>query len=262
MAVIGIITCEILELEFTRLLGDDPEVGRISVLEDSHSAHLIELLAARQVPHLGCLPHTHAFTPEPDISLEVLVRVLAMGLHRNRRVLRDALAKSAQALRPYIDVLMLGYGLCGGALYDAQTLLDVDKPVFQPMDENHPIDDCVALCLGGRQRYFNEQRKIAGTFFLTPGRSRHWRRMLDKSSGEISQPGLKRRLSDYQRALLVCSPVLSDKELQRRGAEFSRLTGLRLETQSGTLAPLTAAWNAAKATLQPVPVCKTTEGLR
>jgi hypothetical protein len=71
MAVIGIITCEILELEFARLLEDDAEVGRISVLEDSHSRHLIELLTARQIPHLRCLPHPHAFTPEPGNSLEV-----------------------------------------------------------------------------------------------------------------------------------------------------------------------------------------------
>jgi hypothetical protein len=262
MAVIGIITCEILELEFARLLGDDAEVGRISVLEDSHSAHLIELLTARQTPHLRCLPHTHAFTPEPDQPLEVLVRVLAMGLHRNRRVLRDALVRSAQALRPHIDVLLLGYGLCGGALNDARAVVDVEIPVFQPMDGDHPVDDCVALCLGGRERYYNEQRKIAGTFFLTPGWSRHWRRMMDKGSGEMAQPGLKRLLTDYRRALLISSPVLPENELQRRGAEFGRLTGLRLETQSGTLAPLTAAWNAAKAALQPNAERHTAEGSR
>jgi hypothetical protein len=262
MAVIGIITCEILELEFARLLGDDAEVGRISVLEDSHSARLIELLETRQVPHLRCLPHPHAFIPEPDESLEVLVRVLALGLHRNRRVLRHALAKSVQALRPYIDILMLGYGLCGGALNDARAVVDVDIPVFQPMDDNHPVDDCIALCLGGRERYYSEQRKIAGTYFLTPGWSMHWRRMLDTETGEVSQPGLKRLLSNYQRALLVRSPVLPDNELQRRGAEFGRLTGLRIESQSGTLALLIAAWNAAKVALLPGSACNSAGCLR
>ena len=86
--------------------------------------------------------------------------------------------------------------------------------------------------------------------------------MLDKGSGEMSQPGLQRLLSDYQRALLVRSPVLPDKELQRRGAEFSRMTELPLETQSGTLAPLIAAWNTAKAALQSKSACNTAEGLR
>lgn len=251
MAVIGILTCEILELEFAWLLRDDTDVERISVLQDSHSARLIELLEAHRAPDLHCLPHPHAFTPEPDSSLEVLVRVLAMGLHRNPRVLRNALARSAQALRPCIDVLLLGYGLCGGAADAAREVVDMDIPVYQPMDDNHPVDDCVALCLGGRERYYGEQRRIAGTYFLTPGWSRHWRRMLDPCAGEVPQPGLKRLLRDYQRVLLIESPALPDQELQRRGAEFGRLTGLRLETQPGTLAPLTAAWNAAKAALGP-----------
>ncbi len=34
MAVLGVLTCEILELEFAHLLGTDSEVGRVTVLED------------------------------------------------------------------------------------------------------------------------------------------------------------------------------------------------------------------------------------
>lgn len=250
MAVLGIITCEILELEFARLLGEDFEVGRISVQEDSHSKRLIELLNGQQVEHLQCLPHPHAFAPEPGESLEVLVRVLALGLHRNRKVLRHALAKAAHELQPHIDALLLGYGLCGSALDDIRAVLDVDVPLFQPMDEGHPVDDCVALCLGGRECYYGEQRKVAGTFFLTPGWSRHWKQMLDPRSDAVSQPGLKRLLSGYERALQVQTPALADDELQQRGDEFSQRTGLRLEKQAGTMAPLTTAWNDAKAFLR------------
>ncbi|PVV06235.1 MAG: hypothetical protein B6D77_16290 [gamma proteobacterium symbiont of Ctena orbiculata] len=260
MAVLGIITCEILELEFAQLLREDTEVRRISILQDAHSAHLIEQLQVQHEPRLHCLPHPHAFIPEPDGSLEVLVRVLAMGLHRNRRVLRDALAKSAQAMYSSIDALLLGYGLCGGALEDTSSQLDVDVPIFQPMDIDHPMDDCVALCLGGRERYYSEQCKTAGTYFLTPGWSRHWRRMLDSDSDELSQPGLKRLLSGYERALLVQTPVLANDEMQRRGDVFRQLTGLQLEIQEGTLTPLTEAWNAAKQALREQTLLNTTGG--
>ena len=34
MAILGILTCEILELEFARLLAAEKEVSRITVLED------------------------------------------------------------------------------------------------------------------------------------------------------------------------------------------------------------------------------------
>lgn len=261
MAVLGIITCEILELEFARLLGEDAEVARINILEDKHSERLIRLLKQRQAP-LRCLPHPHAFAAEPGASLELLVRVLALGLHRNHRVLRDALAKAAHEMRPNIDALLLGYGLCGGALDDARSVLDVDLPLFQPMDGEHPVDDCVALCLGGRERYYGEQRKCAGTFFLTPGWSRHWRRMLDPGSGRVSQPGLQRLLSGYRRALLVRTPALADDELQRRGADFVRHTGLRLETQTGTMAPLSAVWEAAKEAVRSKSVFNTVGGGR
>lgn len=262
MAVLGIITCEILELEFARLLGEDAEVGRISVLADSHSARLIDLLETRPGCRPQHLPHIHAFHAEPGEPLEVLIRVLALGLHRNRKVLRHALAKAAHELEHHIDALLLGYGLCGNALDDPRAVVDVALPLFQPMDGEHPVDDCVALCLGGRERYYNEQRKTAGTFFLTPGWSKHWRQMLDTRSGEVSQPGLNRILAGYKRALLVQTPALGDDELQRRGAEFSRQTGLPLETDRGTMAPLTTAWEAAKDAVLPKAATDTTMSSR
>jgi hypothetical protein len=246
MAVLGIITCEILELEFAQLLTEDHDVRRISILEDEHSAQLIKLLESRRTSHLQRLPHPHAFIPEPDMPLEVLVRVLALGLHRTRRVLSRALTGAIQALQPRVDVLLLGYGRCGGALADIQAAGIANVPLFQPMDGDHPADDCVALCLGGGERYYQEQRKTAGTFFLTPGWSRHWRQMLDAESGRVSQPGLERLLSGYERALLVKTSAINDDELQRGGVEFSRLTGMRLETQSGTMVPLIEAWKSAK----------------
>lgn len=250
MAVIGILTCEVLEREFARLLGGDAALARISVLEDRHSVRLIELLDAGQQRRLRRLPHVHAFRAEPDDALEALVRVLELGLHRNRKVLRSALVKAAHELRPHVSALLLGYGLCGNALDDPRTVLDLDIPVFLPMDGDHPVDDCVALCLGGRTTYYGEQRQVAGTFFLTPGWSQHWRRMFDARSGEVALPGLKRVLAGYERALLVHTQALDKAEMQRRGIEFSRLTGLRLESRQGTVALLESAWNDAKAYVQ------------
>jgi hypothetical protein len=249
MAVLGIITCEILELEFARLLSGDPDVQRISILKDGRSARLIELLAANEQLCLQCLPHPHAFVPEPDMPLEVLVQVLELGLHRTRRVLRGALRKAVHAMQSKVDALLLGYGMCGGALADVSEEVDASVPLFQPMDGDHPVDDCVALCLGGRNCYYHEQRKNAGTFFLTPGWSHHWKRMLDAGAGKVSQPGLERLLYGYERALLVTTPALACEEQQRNGVEFARQTGLILERKAGTLAPLIMAWDAAKASL-------------
>lgn len=256
MAVIGIITCELLELEFAQLLGADAEVRRVSVLEDRWSARLIELLEARPIAELQRLPHLHAFHADPTKAVEVLLRVLELGLHRSRKVLRLALTKAAHELRQHVEALVLGYGLCGNALDDPQAVLDVDVPVFLPMDQGHPVDDCVGLCLGGRDSYCAEQRETPGTFFVTPGWSQHWKRMLGPQPRAATQPELtpkfleepqlKRVLAGYERALLVQTPALPRDEMLRRGAELCRETGLRLEVREGTMELLTATWAAAK----------------
>ena len=53
MSVIGILTCEILELEFAHLLGSDPEIGRVTVIEDEYSETLIA-----QLENAGIRPAT------------------------------------------------------------------------------------------------------------------------------------------------------------------------------------------------------------
>ncbi|PTY05703.1 hypothetical protein DB347_15165 [Opitutaceae bacterium EW11] len=250
MAVIGIVTCEVLELEFAQLLASDPDVDRVSILENATSARLADLLEASPLRYVQRLPHVHAFGPEPDHEVEALIRVLRLGLHRTRSVLSGAIAAAARELRPHVEALLLGYGLCGNALEDPRAVLDVDIPVFLPMDGCHPVDDCIALCLGGRDRYHGEQCRVPGTFFLTPGWTQHWKRMLDSRTGEIAQPALARTLAGYERALLVTTPVLPETEMRRRGQEFSEKTGLRLEVCQGTLALLAKAWSEAKSCVQ------------
>ena len=246
MAVIGIITCEILELEFAGLLADDPAIGRISVLENRHSARLIDLLDEQARSELQRLPHMHAYRPEPAERLEVLVRVLALGLHRNRQVLRDALRRAAEELAPHVATLLLGYGLCGNTLDDPRSVLDVDVPLVLPFDGDHPVDDCVALSLGGREAYRAELRACPGTYFLTPGWARHWPRMFDTAHGELAQAGRQRVLAGYRRALLVLTPALPEAPMRRLGHAFCAATGLRLEERRGSLELLADAWSAAK----------------
>lgn len=250
MAVIGIISCEILELELAAVLAEDPAIGRINVLENRHSARLIAMLGA--LPHidLQCLPHIHAYRPEPGERIELLIRVLALGLHRKRQLLRDALRRAADEFAPHVAALMLGYGLCGNALDDPHAVLDVDLPIFQPLDQGRPVDDCVALCLGGRATYAAELHACPGTFFLTPGWSNHWPRMFDTRSGELAQAGRKRLLAGYQRGLLVLTPAFAEAAMRQRGRTFCQATGLRLEERRGSMALLAAAWSRARNSLE------------
>ena len=221
MAVLGILTCEILENEFAYLLGKDVEVARITVLEDSKSARLIKLLELKGFKNLHRIPHISGFSPEPSEHLEVLVHVLEVALHRKKYILQKGIVSAAREMNRYVDAFFLGYGLCGNALSNPAELLDVDVPVFYPVDKDHPVDDCISMIMGGRECYYAEQCKIPGTYFMTPGWSYHWKSMFGRKSSNIDSDSLKRVFRKYKRFLLIFTPVMPEDEMKRILEEFN-----------------------------------------
>ncbi|MFZ6029062.1 MAG: DUF1638 domain-containing protein [Chloroflexota bacterium] len=250
MSVIGIITCEILELEFAHLLTGDSEVEQITILEDRRAARFIEALEAGGNRSFRCIPHIKGFLREPSDRIEVLVRVLEFALHRKKEILQQALVRAAHELSASVDAILLGYGLCGSALDHPAELLGVRVPVFIPMDRDHPVDDCVGLLLGGRSCYYAEQRQAPGTFFMIPGWTHHWRRIFGEDFCGADPDTARRLFAHYERSLLVLTPVLPEAVMRRNAEEFNQLFGVRVETRQGTLTLLEEAWSAAKTCLQ------------
>jgi len=247
MAVLGVICCEILELEFAYLLAGDREVGRVTVLEDDRSARLLSRLEGQGRTDVSRVSNLAQFVPDGRGQPEVLLRVLELGLHIWPSKLRPALVEAAEEMAPRVDALVLGYGLCGNALEAPRELLShLGVPVFVPMDEDHPVDDCVGLLIGGRQRYYAEQCKIAGTFFITPGWAPHWQRLLDREMGGVSMDIARRMFEHYERTLLISNPVLSDQEMREGIREFVETFGFRVETCEATTRILRDTWEAAK----------------
>lgn len=256
MGVIGIITCEILENELAHLLATDPELAAITVLVDATSAGLLRALESRKARNTRAIPHLNGFYPGPPGELEVVIRVLEVALHRQRAILQRRLMAAAHELRPHVNALLLGYGSCGGALRNATTLLDVDLPVFLPMDQEAPVDDCVGLLLGSRERYHAEQRRVPGTFFVTPGWARQWKRVLGDGGHGAGGAGLKRLFARYERSLLIVTPAVPEDDMRRAIEEFNELLGLRCESSPGTLAILARAWIAVKACVRSRAGCR------
>jgi len=247
MSVLGILTCEILELEFAYLLGSDTDLTRVTVLGDSRSERLVEMLELLKVPKLKKIKDFSEFDPLSDNRIEILVQVLELALHNRKRTLQEGIKEAAMAFGPHVDALMLGYGLCGNALENPDELLtEAGVPIFIPMDDDHPVDDCVGLIIGGRQRYYGEQCQVAGTFFMIPGWTYHWRRMFEQEFGNMSLDMAKRLFRDYERSLLITTPVMSEAEMKQNSHEFNELFNLREETRFGTLNILKETWNSAK----------------
>ncbi len=247
MAVLGILTCEILELEFAYLLNSDKEIARITVLENSRSVCLLDALESAKKRNIDRINDLYSFAPDPQCQLEVLVQVLELGLHNRKKLLQQGLVEAACAMGPKVEAIVLGYGLCGNALEKPDELLgDVGVPIFIPMDVDHPVDDCVGLFMGGRRHYYEEQCKVAGTFFMIPGWTRHWHRIFEKEFGSLSVDMARRLFKNYERSLLIPTPIMSEATMKQNAAEFSALFSLREETYPGTLDILIDSYKSAK----------------
>ena len=252
MSVLGILTCEILELEFAHLLKTDKDIERITVLENMRSARLIDALESKMNGNLNRILDLDSFASGSENRLEVLIYVLELGLHNRRHRLQQGLIEAAREMGPRVDALLLGYGLCGNALTKPDELLsDAGVPIFIPMDDDHPVDDCVGLIMGGRRPYYDEQCKIAGTFFMIPGWTHHWRKMFEQEFGNISVDLAKRLFKNYERSLLISTDSMSESEMRRNSKDFNRMFGLREEIRTGTLEILMKTWDSAKAYLNP-----------
>jgi hypothetical protein len=250
MAVIGVLTCEILELEFAHLLAKDPDVAHITVLDDACSARFTEAFKSSHRRGLKQIPIFRGYTPSSTGRVEVLVRVLKIALHNRKRLLQEELLKAAREMSRYVDGIVLGYGLCGNALERPLELFgEVEVPIFIPMDEDHPVDDCVGLIIGGRECYYGEQCRVAGTFFMIPGWTRHWRGIFESEYGALDFAMAKRLFSHYERSLLVVNDVMPEETMRRNIDQFNRLFGFRTEVRQGTLSILQATWEAAKSSL-------------
>ena len=250
MAIIGILTCEILELEFANLLGTDTDVSRITALEEERSVRLIAALESMRTSNVNRIADIKAFSPNSENHTEVLIRVLELALHNRKKTLQQGLINAALEFGPHVDALMLGYGLCGNALQKPDELLsDADVPVFIPMEEDHPVDDCIGLLIGGRECYYGEQCKVAGTFFMIPGWTYHWKRMFEQEFGNMSLEIAKRLFRNYERSLLISTPIMSLEEMRRNSEPFNERFGFRTEVREGTLGILKKTWDSAKAFL-------------
>jgi len=251
MPVVGVITCRILELEFAYLLSMDQEIAGITVMEDYSSSGLLQSLESLGRLEPRRTPLLSGFSPAFAGRMEALVRVLELGLHSSKRLLQEGLGKAVREMASYVDGIFLGYGLCGNALQNPEELFaDAGVPLFFPRDDDHPVDDCVGLIIGGRDRYYEEQCKEAGTFFMTPGWTKHWRHLFEKEIGKWDPQIAKRIFSSYKRSLLLPTPVLSEKEMRQNIEDFNSLFTLYTESQSGTLNLLQGAWEGAKKALQ------------
>ncbi len=251
MPVLGLITCQVLEMEFAHVLARDPAIANITVLRNHFSDGFSQALHEKSGSAAKSILYAGEFAPGDSDRIEVLVKILEVGLHRVIETLRNGVVDAGREIAPYVDSIMLGYGLCGNALEKpAEMLSGAGVPVMVPMDGDHPVDDCIGLLIGGRENYYGEQCRCAGTMFMTAGWARHWKDiMLKTQRGELDPAMGKRMMANYERVLALSTPVMSEEQMAPMVKEFSDVYGLRIEAREGTLDILETTWRTAKSIL-------------
>ena len=251
MAKLGVVTCQILELEFAYVLSNDPDVSEIWVVYDEFSKELTRELdnLTRKPVHRVAIPEE--FENKETTGLAVLVKVLEVGLHSNIPDLTRGVTTAVEKIAPFVDAVLLGYGLCGNALNNADDIFkEIPVPVMLPMEKEHPVDDCIGLIIGGRENYYAEQCRCAGTMFMNSGFSRHWQKIMSVNIPEKLLPKkdkiLNRLMRDYKRSLILPTPVLGESEIRENIREFNERYDLKTDIRPGTLTLLENAWEDVK----------------
>ena len=167
------------------------------------------------------------------------VKSLSFVQQSNIPNLTSEVTTAVKELAPFVDSVLLGYGLCGNALKNTNELFkDIPVPVSLPMENEYPVDDCVGLIIGGRNNYYAEQCLCAGTMFMNAGFSRYWEKILafdvpDKLLHKKDKI-VKRIMGNYKRSLLLSTTVLGEDQLRKNTKEFNEKYGLKIETRPGT----------------------------
>ncbi len=167
----------------------------------------------------------------------IYLEQMEWGLHTQPASLRDAVVSRIRLLQDDVGAIMLGYGRC-----QAMDRLpnNFKVPVFYPEAE-----DCIGVLLG-QDRYENELRREAGTWFLTPGwtklgmefifRELELNRITDKGIDPLEMA--HRMLQDYTRGLFIDMKIGNKGWLLQKSHEITAEYDLRLEITEGSLAVL------------------------
>jgi hypothetical protein len=129
-------------------------------------------------------------------------KVLDFGLHVQPNKLRDALQNEINLIEKDYDTILLGYGLCSQAVIGVKS---ENCSLVCPR-----VDDCIAIFLGGKSEYLEQQRCEPGSYYLTKGWIEvgstpftEYDQMVERLGPEKAARVQKMMLGNYKRLALI-----------------------------------------------------------
>ena len=177
--VLGIIICPMNDDYLIHSICTDREVGRIVLLQNKHSDGIKAKLESRGV-QFDIVPEYFFDNGNMVFDkkiLNVVIKTNDLGLHAEPKDLRDYIEAEITELQPLVDAVGLYYGICGNFAWDITEWCKERgyKPtaVFRALD-GRVCDDCVAIAIGGTEKYKQLEREYKGMFYVTPAIADNW----------------------------------------------------------------------------------------
>jgi len=190
---------------------------------------------------------------EPDV---VAKRYIKFGSHVYPEKLKHEVAEAIEEVKSSCDIVVVGFGFC-------QSLQNLSQLVSPPilMAKN---EDCISILLTG-DKYHQELKKEAGTYFMTPGwceqglegikRDLHVDDVA-KQAGIDSDRLLHLLFRNYTRVLYVDTGTENARECEKVAEDVARMLKVKFETTTGSLNTLKDLFSKAK-NFKTLPPCST-----
>jgi hypothetical protein len=255
--VIAVIGCQVLEDEVSHVIGTDPEIQSIFVLESPQAMGI-----ADKFRRLG-REHVHEVKPEdldaalPQNGLSAVVWIKPIGLHQSPAHLREEVVANARQLAPLCDSILIFYGLCGNAFRGIDDIAEeFDVPLIILRDgQGLIVDDCIGAVLGGSEEYRAFLLRDKGGYTLNTMWAANWRHFMVETQflhdpNDPEEVGMVLQCLDYRNVVML-DTGLGDREAFRRQAEeLARIFGLGNSEEQCTLRVVEESYRLAKSRMR------------
>ena len=249
--VLGIIICPMNDDYLIHSICTDKEVGRIVLLQNKYSDGIKAKLESRGaqfdiVPEYFFDNGNMVFDKK---ILNVVIKTNDLGLHAEPKDLRDYIEAEITELQPLVDAVGLYYGICGNFAWDITEWCKEKgyKPtaVFRALD-GRVCDDCVAIAIGGTEKYKQLEREYKGMFYVTPAIADNWVAFvgagdIGKQLKSISKETLEDlgihseqdfmrwmfELGHYENILMIDSGLSDTKAFEKKAHEMGQALNLK-----------------------------------
>ena len=169
----------------------------------------------------------------PFIPPEMPHQTLDFGLHVNPGELKISLQKAIDETSPSIKHIVLGYGLCSQAIIGLKS--DTSTLIIPR------VDDCIAIFLGSKTAYRNQNSSEPGTYYLTKGWIKTNSTPFDEFESIAKQYGyakacciLHQLFKNYTRLAFIDTGLADLEQYRLKTRDLASRFGLKYENIQGS----------------------------